>query len=108
MEQSSALKCPSVGYQLTGTKRVQQVLTQPGVLELFLDEKSSDQLRKSFAGQYSLGSLVTPEGEKAVMDGTWCLSVYISLCFCFCLKILVYVFISLYIFLFVYIFPISL
>ncbi|KAG5541325.1 hypothetical protein RHGRI_021233 [Rhododendron griersonianum] len=33
MEQSSAIKCPSISYHLAGTKKIQQELAKPNVLE---------------------------------------------------------------------------
>jgi glutathione synthase len=36
LEQSTAIKCPSLPLQLAGGKKVQQMLTQPGVLERFI------------------------------------------------------------------------
>ncbi|KAL6653595.1 hypothetical protein ACP70R_008519 [Stipagrostis hirtigluma subsp. patula] len=55
MEQSSAIKCPSISYHLVGTKKVQQELAKPNVLERFLDNKEDiAKLRKSFAGLWSL------------------------------------------------------
>jgi len=36
LERSRAIKCPSIALQLAGGKKVQQVLTKPGVLEQFL------------------------------------------------------------------------
>jgi len=36
MEQSSAIKCPSISYHLAGTKKIQQELAKPGVLERYL------------------------------------------------------------------------
>ena len=33
MEQSSAVKCPSISYHLVGTKKIQQELAKPDVLE---------------------------------------------------------------------------
>ncbi|XP_047310495.1 glutathione synthetase, chloroplastic [Impatiens glandulifera] len=55
MEQSSAIKCPSVSYHLAGTKKVQQELAKPGVLERFLENKDEiAKLRKCFAGLWSL------------------------------------------------------
>ena len=35
MELARCVKCPSVGYQLIGTKKMQQVLANPGVLERY-------------------------------------------------------------------------
>ncbi|GJN05011.1 hypothetical protein PR202_ga22604 [Eleusine coracana subsp. coracana] len=55
MEQSSAIKCPSISYHLVGTKKIQQELAKPNVLERFLDnEEDIAKLRKSFAGLWSL------------------------------------------------------
>ncbi|KAL7205085.1 hypothetical protein ACSBR2_018078 [Camellia fascicularis] len=55
MEQSSAIKCPSISYHLTGTKKVQQELAKPNVLERFLENKEDiAKLRKCFAGLWSL------------------------------------------------------
>lgn len=55
MEQSSAVKCPSIAYHLAGTKKIQQELAKPNVLERFLDNKEEiAKLRKCFAGLWSL------------------------------------------------------
>ncbi|XP_076883778.1 glutathione synthetase, chloroplastic-like [Bidens hawaiensis] len=55
MEESSAIKCPSISYHLTGTKKVQQELAKPNVLERFLENKEHiAKLRKCFAGLWSL------------------------------------------------------
>lgn len=60
LERSRATKCPSLGYHLAGTKKVQQALARPGVVEQFLNVQNNDdmalvqQLRQSFAGLYSL------------------------------------------------------
>ncbi|PSS10160.1 Glutathione synthetase [Actinidia chinensis var. chinensis] len=55
MEQSSAIKCPSISYHLAGTKKIQQELAKPNVLERFLDNKDDiAKLRKCFAGLWSL------------------------------------------------------
>ncbi|XP_064467423.1 glutathione synthetase-like [Ornithodoros turicata] len=64
IEKSLAIKCPSVQYQLAGTKKVQQVLAQPGVLERFFTSKVTiDEIRSYFTGLYSLD--FTPEGNRA-------------------------------------------
>jgi glutathione synthase len=39
LERSLAIKCPSIPLQLAGGKKVQEVLTKPGVLEKFLLEE---------------------------------------------------------------------
>ncbi|KAL3516153.1 hypothetical protein ACH5RR_023055 [Cinchona calisaya] len=60
MEQSSAIKCPSISYQLAGTKKIQQELAKPGVIERFLENKDDiAKLRKCFAGLWSLDDLHT-------------------------------------------------
>ncbi|XP_022159486.1 glutathione synthetase, chloroplastic [Momordica charantia] len=55
MEQSSAIKCPSISYHLAGTKKIQQELAKPNVLERFVDSKEDiAKIRKCFAGLWSL------------------------------------------------------
>ncbi|GJJ68856.1 glutathione synthase [Entomortierella parvispora] len=63
-ERSLAIKCPTVAYQLVGTKKVQQVLAAPGQLERFVqDPVSVAALRASFTGLYPLDH--TSEGLAA-------------------------------------------
>ncbi|XP_057962437.1 glutathione synthetase, chloroplastic [Malania oleifera] len=58
MEQSSAIKCPSISYHLAGTKKIQQELAKPGVLERFLENKEDiAKLQQCFAGLWSLDDL---------------------------------------------------
>ncbi|KAJ9180195.1 hypothetical protein P3X46_008471 [Hevea brasiliensis] len=55
MEQSLAIKCPSISYHLAGTKKIQQELAKPNVLERFLEDKEDiTKLLKCFAGLWSL------------------------------------------------------
>ncbi|KAG2438087.1 hypothetical protein HXX76_005696 [Chlamydomonas incerta] len=58
IERSNAAKCPTVAYQLAGTKKVQQDLATPGVLERFLPPATAAAdaalLREFFAGLWSL------------------------------------------------------
>ena len=64
LERSKAIKCPTIALQLAGGKKVQQVLTQPGVLERFLSDKKYgehvfgehdiSELRASFMGMWGL------------------------------------------------------
>ncbi|XP_042518439.1 glutathione synthetase, chloroplastic-like [Macadamia integrifolia] len=55
MEQSSAVKCPSISYHLVGTKKIQQELAKPNVLERFIEnEDDIEKLRKCFAGLWDL------------------------------------------------------
>jgi len=76
LETSRAVKCPSLGYHLAGTKKVQQELARPGVLERFFpgsDEmEKKEAIRSCFAGLYSMGEDATDEDLKAateVLDG---------------------------------------
>lgn len=67
MELSVAIKCPSAQYHLAGTKKVQQVLAQPDVLERFFTNKViADRVRATFTGLYSLD--LTPDGNRAVNE----------------------------------------
>mmetsp|Transcript_32771 Transcript_32771/g.51459 ORF Transcript_32771/g.51459 Transcript_32771/m.51459 type:complete len:401 (+) Transcript_32771:2-1204(+) len=68
IEQSYAIKCPNIGYHLTGTKKVQQVLTSPKELARFLSPEESEQIFATFAGLYSLGSDAGKETEAAVAE----------------------------------------
>ena len=55
IEQSRAIKCPSIAYHLVGTKKVQQQLAREGELEKFLSSaEECALLRESFAGLYGL------------------------------------------------------
>merc|ERR1712071_746225 len=57
-------KSPNINYHLAGTKKVQQVLAQPGVVEKLLgDETKAKILRDSFTGLYSLD--LNEEGDRA-------------------------------------------
>lgn len=53
-ERSSSIKCPSVFYQLVGTKKVQQLLSEPQVLRKFASEADAERLEAVFAGLYAL------------------------------------------------------
>lgn len=65
VEQSRAIKCPSVGMQLAGAKKVQQVLAEPRWLERFVpDERERAQLRESFTDLYPLDD--SEEGQIAL------------------------------------------
>ena len=72
LEASRATKCPSLGYHLAGTKKVQQALARPGVLESMYSSDSSEDdianMRKAFAGLYALGSDATDEDYSAVKE----------------------------------------
>ncbi|XP_066290499.1 glutathione synthetase-like isoform X3 [Branchiostoma lanceolatum] len=65
IERSRAIKCPCISYHLAGTKKVQQELAQPGVLERFLeDPKAVSRVRATFAGQHTLEMGL--EGDRTV------------------------------------------
>ncbi|KAL0861287.1 hypothetical protein ABMA27_008848 [Loxostege sticticalis] len=65
VERSTAIKCPSIHYQLAGTKKVQQALAGPGVLEKFMGAgAASSRVRDIFTGLYSLD--FDESGERAV------------------------------------------
>jgi glutathione synthetase len=67
MERSRATKCPSLGYHLAGTKKIQQALARPGILERFISDKDDGKLmRSAFAGLYSLGDDAGPDDLEAV------------------------------------------
>eukprot|EP00538_Stauroneis_constricta_P000769 CAMPEP_0119558438 /NCGR_PEP_ID=MMETSP1352-20130426/10784_1 /TAXON_ID=265584 /ORGANISM="Stauroneis constricta, Strain CCMP1120" /LENGTH=523 /DNA_ID=CAMNT_0007605807 /DNA_START=387 /DNA_END=1958 /DNA_ORIENTATION=+ len=73
LEKSRAAKCPSLGYHLAGTKKVQQELARPGVVERFFPNSAEDQadidnMRSAFAGLYSLGEDATSEDLVAVQE----------------------------------------
>ncbi|XP_070574343.1 glutathione synthetase-like [Ptychodera flava] len=58
MEQSLAIKCPSIRFHLVGTKKVQQELSRPGAVERFQNyfpnpAESVQRIRDTFAGLYS-------------------------------------------------------
>lgn len=56
LEKSRAVKCPDIATQLVGTKKVQQELSRPGILERFLpnEPEAVARLRATFTGLYSL------------------------------------------------------
>ncbi|MES1907199.1 MAG: hypothetical protein MHM6MM_000363 [Cercozoa sp. M6MM] len=64
LERSSAVLVPCVASQLAGTKKVQQLLTQPSVLRRFLSNDEVQRLLPFFAPMYSLS--IDEVGEEAV------------------------------------------
>lgn len=65
IERSRAMVCPDIGYHLAGTKKIQQMLAQPGMVERFLaDPQAVKRIRATFTGQYTLDK--TPEGDAAI------------------------------------------
>jgi glutathione synthetase len=75
LERGVATKCPCLGYHLAGTKKVQQELARPGVVEHFFPENDDGDsaaaarlIRTAFAGLYSLGADANDEDMKAVKE----------------------------------------
>jgi glutathione synthase len=68
LEQSRATKCPNLGHHLAGTKKVQQALARPHVVERYCHHEDAALIRSAFAGLYSLGSDATAEDLEAVRD----------------------------------------
>ncbi|XP_031566887.1 glutathione synthetase-like [Actinia tenebrosa] len=65
VERSLAIKCPTAALHLLTTKKMQQVLAKPGVLERFIsDEGSLQRIRKTFTGLYTLDEGI--EGDQNV------------------------------------------
>ncbi len=54
IERSNAIKCPWIGLHLANTKKVQQRLAEPGVVERYLDSESVTKVRRTFAGMWGL------------------------------------------------------
>lgn len=54
IELSNAIKCPTVEYQLIGTKKIQQVWSSEGVLEKFLSADEAQFMRSAFTDIHAL------------------------------------------------------
>ncbi|KAJ2762632.1 Glutathione synthetase [Coemansia nantahalensis] len=64
VERSRAISVPSLAYHLSGCKKVQQVLAQPGMVERFVDDaETAQRVRKCFVGLYPLDD--SAEGRRA-------------------------------------------
>ncbi|XP_030624793.1 glutathione synthetase [Chanos chanos] len=66
IERSLAVKCPNISTHLAGTKKIQQELARPGVLERFFPDEPETvaQIRDTFAGLYTLD--LGDDGDRAV------------------------------------------
>ncbi|MBN3274664.1 GSHB synthetase, partial [Polyodon spathula] len=64
--QNRAVKCPDIGTHLAGTKKVQQELARPRVLERFFpdDQEAVVRIRATFTGLYTLD--MGEEGDQTV------------------------------------------
>ena len=55
VERSRAIKCPNIAYHLAGTKKVQQVLAEPGMVQRFASSpEAAARIIDTFAKLYSL------------------------------------------------------
>lgn len=75
IEFSNAIKCPTVGLQLAGTKIIQAALCQEKLIEKYLPNSDSKLISNVFASQYNFGpSQTTAEStaalESAIADGS--------------------------------------
>eukprot|EP00879_Flechtneria_rotunda_P007073 GHRR01007424.1.p1 GENE.GHRR01007424.1~~GHRR01007424.1.p1 ORF type:complete len:423 (+),score=167.79 GHRR01007424.1:184-1269(+) len=68
IECSTACKCPSVAYQLAGSKKIQQDLARPGVIERFMGDEDGHTLQQLFAGLWSLDDPKDPSTAAVIQD----------------------------------------
>ncbi|TPX31680.1 glutathione synthase [Synchytrium microbalum] len=64
IEESLSLKCPNIAHHLMGTKKVQQVLAMPQVIERYLNLEEANLVRSCFVGLYPLDE--SEEGLDAI------------------------------------------
>lgn len=58
IERSKAIKAPKIEYQLMCFKKFQQYLSEPGIIERFIEDKNAvDSIRDTFVKQYSFSSV---------------------------------------------------
>lgn len=68
LEQSRAIKCPTIRSQLAGCKIVQEYLTHEGIVEKFLsDEEISRKIRSTFATMFTFDDRSTREKSLNVL-----------------------------------------
>ena len=67
IEASSSIKCPSVGMQLAGTKKIQQLLGHEDTLRMFAEGDAAEKVQGTFVGLYTLDELIdtVPASEVA-------------------------------------------
>ncbi|MGK5094605.1 glutathione synthase [Deltaproteobacteria bacterium TL4] len=69
IESSSSIKVPDIGMQLAGSKKIQQVLTNPDQLSRYVPAKVLQDVLSTFVGQYQLEDPVkTADGEVTAME----------------------------------------
>jgi len=54
IERSRSIKCPTIGYHLSGSKKIQQVLARPENLSRFMNKQQATRLSKCFTGLWGL------------------------------------------------------
>jgi len=70
IEASSSIQVPNLAMQLSGMKKIQQVLTKKEVLADFVSEEISGRFLKTFAKMHTLDEIfITPEGK--VSESEW-------------------------------------
>ena len=69
IEASSSIQVPDLAMQLSGMKKIQQVLTKKEVLADFVSEKIYGRFLKTFAKMHTLDEIInTSEGEVSVSE----------------------------------------
>ena len=63
ISRSTTISVPDLATHLAGTKKIQQVLTSPQVLRMFLDEADAALVEQSFARIYALEDSIEWEGQ---------------------------------------------
>jgi glutathione synthase len=59
IERSKAIKAPKIEYHLLGTKKFQEYISRPGIMEKYIKDKYVlDTLRGTFVKLYSFGSVI--------------------------------------------------
>ncbi|KAJ3217057.1 hypothetical protein HK099_005613 [Clydaea vesicula] len=65
IEESRTVKCPNIQYHIVGSKKIQQILATPGVVERYLEDPAEVKLiRSCFTGLYPLDNSM--EGKEAI------------------------------------------
>ncbi|OQV21846.1 Glutathione synthetase [Hypsibius exemplaris] len=66
IEKSTAIKCPSVAHQLSGFKKIQQVLSRPEILLRYIpDTDTISRLRQTYMGQWDVSE---PESQSKLEE----------------------------------------
>ncbi|KAG5517986.1 hypothetical protein PMAC_000441 [Pneumocystis sp. 'macacae'] len=69
IEESRAIKCPTIMTQLSGCKKVQQILCEKNIIEKFLPKNPSDALKETFVSIYALDTdLLNQEAYRLLIN----------------------------------------